>query len=78
MNSRKLWSVIITVGAIVAFYSAERPAMPNRSASVLAADGTAPLPPLPKPDMDRGASLFIADGTAPLPPLPPPKGPPLG
>jgi hypothetical protein len=35
----------------------------------IVADGTAPLPPLPRPT--RGlASTTVADGTAPLPPLP--------
>jgi hypothetical protein len=35
----------------------------------IVADGTAPLPPLPKPTRDL-ASTTVADGTAPLPPLP--------
>ena len=33
------------------------------------ADGTAPLPPLPRPTRDFMPTL-VADGTAPLPPLP--------
>jgi len=33
------------------------------------ADGTAPLPPLPRPTREV-TSTTVADGTAPLPPLP--------
>lgn len=44
----------------------------QRQKEVPAADGTAPLPPLPRPDLAVGASWTVADGTAPLPPLPPP------
>lgn len=44
----------------------------QQQASIQLADGTAPLPPLPKPDLQAGPSWTVADGTSPLPPLPPP------
>ena len=74
MKSRKLWSVLLAVSAVLIFYSSETQATSNNPVPTFAADGTAPLPPLPKPDLGYGPSTLVADGTAPLPPLPPPKG----
>jgi len=69
MNIRKLLFISTIVLVLVGSSAVNRH---QRQDAVQAADGTAPLPPLPPPDLQGGASWTVADGTAPLPPLPPP------
>lgn len=48
MNTRKLWSIIVSVVAVViASYVAESRVASNQSVPTYTVDGTAPLPPLP-------------------------------
>jgi uncharacterized membrane protein (DUF4010 family) len=48
MNTRKLWSIIVSVVAVViASYVAESRVISNKSVPTYTVDGTAPLPPLP-------------------------------
>ena len=69
MNVRKL----LFVSAITLVLTGSRAVNHHQGQSeVQVTDGTAPLPPLPPPDLAVGASWAVADGTAPLPPLPPP------
>jgi hypothetical protein len=70
MKVRKTIFAISAVALLFASATSEKKATceENQRPGIVA-DGTAPLPPLPRPTRDL-ASTTVADGTAPLPPLP--------
>jgi len=72
MNARKsllFVSVALVLAAISLDISHSAVAARNRTTI---ADGTAPVPPLPRPKL--AAEWVVADGTGPLPPIPKGKG----
>jgi len=74
MNARKSLSIVATLTVVaVGLWVEVKHTGPNNIGPAYVSDGTAPLPPLPKPDL-AGSAVLVADGTSPLPPLPPPRG----
>lgn len=71
MNARKPIFLISAVLVLAAISIDLAPAGAERKRTTVA-DGTAPMPPLPRPKLDAG--WMVADGTAPLPPIPKGRG----
>ncbi|HXT27116.1 MAG TPA: hypothetical protein VN749_20040 [Candidatus Eisenbacteria bacterium] len=72
MNVRKSLLAVCAAGLVFAAPIFGKRAIFNGNPRLcVAADGTAPLPPLPKRTLAL-ESTTVADGTAPLPPLPRP------
>jgi len=72
MNVRKSLFAVCAAGLVFAGpISGKRGIFSGNPRPCVVADGTAPLPPLPKRTLAR-ESTTVADGTAPLPPLPRP------
>lgn len=70
MNVRKLVFAVSAVAVVWAGGNYSKVAVSVKNpARIGTADGTAPLPPLPRKGVEF-APTMVADGTAPLPPLP--------
>ena len=71
MNARKSLFFVAAALVLAAISLDLAPANAGRKSTTVA-DGTAPMPPLPRPKL--AAEWIVADGTAPLPPIPKGRG----
>jgi hypothetical protein len=67
--SKIVFAVFAVALTFVGAISAEKTTSERSKRPRIMADGTAPLPPLPRSTREV-TSTTVADGTAPLPPLP--------